>query len=157
MIRQPKVSHVGPPSLWLKWNLKYSAPDLWWKGDLITWTVYINYMACLSKINPLRRSIEPGNVQRKWLLENATKGHKNLSVQKGREEWERQSVTRPCHHQRGVCYPSCLISPAMEWFISLEDTEYKLKTDQNGYTSLTTVRSNGGSFLNVLKLPMIIF
>lgn len=42
-------------------------------------------MACLSKINPTQRSIKPWNIRIKWLLANATKGHKNLSGNRGRE------------------------------------------------------------------------
>lgn len=44
-------------------------------------------MACLSKINSTQRSIEPWNIRIKWLLANATKGHKNLSGKRGRETW----------------------------------------------------------------------
>lgn len=44
-------------------------------------------MACLSKINPTQRSIELWNIRIKWLLANATKGHKNLSGKRGWETW----------------------------------------------------------------------
>lgn len=42
-------------------------------------------MACLFKINITQRSIEPWNTSIKWLLANATKGHKILSGKEMRE------------------------------------------------------------------------
>lgn len=77
-------------------------------------------MACLFKINTTQRSIEPWNISIKWLLANATKGHKILSGKRGRET----CVAHSCC-QSSVCHCCCLCSHSGMIYQLLEDTWYR--------------------------------